>query len=400
MCPGIAATALESVVDTLARWPTSLNGCAMPDVAIMIVGAGAAGLSAAGAMRKAGLDPVLLDRDSRIGGTWERRYDRLRLHTVRELSGLAHYPIPANEPRYMPRDRYAAYLCDYARHFDLKIIAGCAARAIRPCEGGRWLVESDCGPWRARAVVIATGQYHEPVLPAWPGRELYHGALLHSHEYRNPEEYAGKRALVVGLGNSGAEIAADLAEHGAAVAVAIRTPPPVVPRDPFGVPVQRTGMLLSRLPTGLADRLGRLTARAVLGDLTRYGMPAPAWLPYATSSVPVIDVGFVAALKRGALALRPAVTRLTPEGAVFADGSEGAFEVIIAATGYRSGLPGLLHVPGALDERGEPAFPSGARTAFPGLYFIGYTHSLRGHLYEANRASRRLAPLVAEYLAL
>jgi putative flavoprotein involved in K+ transport len=376
----------------------------MPDIPIVIVGGGAAGLSTAGALRHAGLDAVVLDKDRQIGGTWARRYDRLHLHTIRPLSGLAHFPIPRHLPRYLSRNQLVAYLRDYARRFDLKIIGGCAARKVRMASDRprpAWVVESDCGTWRCRVVVIATGHYGIPVVPDWPGRAEYRGPLIHSLEYRNGRAYAGKRVLVIGAGNSGTEIAADLAEHGAAlVAISIRTPPPIVPRDPFGTPIQRSGLLLSRLPPWVGDRVAQIIPRLVFGNLARYGIDTPAWLPYSARHVPVIDVGFVAALKRGQVHVRPNVDHFTPTGVVYVDGRAEDFDAVIAATGFKTGLPELLDAPGTLDERGFPAYPSGQPTAQPGLYFMGYTQHLRGHLYEANRDSRRLAGIIKAYLQL
>jgi cation diffusion facilitator CzcD-associated flavoprotein CzcO len=180
--------------------------------------------------------------------------------------------------------------------------------------------------------------------------------------------YVGHRVLVVGAGNSGAEIATDLSENGAAhVALSVRTPPPIVPRDPFGLPVQRTSILLSALPPAIADRLGWATARFVLGDLTRYGLPKGDFAPYTTQRIPLIDVGFVDALKRGRVTVRPAVERLTQTGAVFADGTSEAFDAIIAATGFATGLASLIDEPDVLDDLAEPRGISGEPTMHPGL---------------------------------
>jgi putative flavoprotein involved in K+ transport len=368
----------------------------MPEIEIAIVGGGAAGLSAAGALRWRGLDPIVLERGARVGDVWAQRYDRLRLHTV--YSSLAHRPLPRGYPKYPTKDQYAAYLRDYARHFGLRVVAGCAVRSVAP-ESGRWRITSDCGDWLARVVVLATGQYGEPVLPDWPGRAEYRGELIHSAGYRNAAPYAGRRVLVIGIGNSGAEIAADLAEGGAAaVAISIRTQPPIVARDAFGMPAQRSSLLLTRLPPRLADGVARAVTRLALGNLTRYGLRPPAWWPYSAGQVPVIDAGFVAQLQRGRIAARPNIARFTPGGVVFENGQAEPFDAVIAATGYRSPLPRLLKLPGVLDEHGVPRAPSGQPTGFAGLYFVGYTHSLRGHLYEANRDSRRLARLVETYL--
>jgi putative flavoprotein involved in K+ transport len=370
-------------------------------VPVIIVGGGAAGLSAAGAMARRGIEAVVLEQDAAIGGSWARRYDRLHLHTIRQFSGLAHFPIAKRYPRYLSRDQLVEYLQDYARHFDLRVITGTSVQKIRPShsDGRGWVVDTAAGEWHGRAVVVATGQYGRPVIPPWPGRETYAGRLDHSVAYANGVPYAGRRVLVVGAGNSGAEIATDLSEHGAAaVTISVRTPPPIVPRDPFGMPVQRTSILLSALPPAVANVLGWTTARMVIGDLTRYGMPKPDFEPYSTKRVPMIDVGFVDALKSGRVTVRAAVERLTPDGVVFADGTSGSFDAIIAATGFTTGLASLLDAPGALDEHGEPRGGSGEPTAHAGLYFNGYVHSLRGHLFEANLSSRRLARNLQRFL--
>jgi cation diffusion facilitator CzcD-associated flavoprotein CzcO len=374
----------------------------LPESTVIVVGGGASGLSAAGALAQRGIAAVVLEQDAELGGTWARRYDRLHLHTVRRFSGLAHFPIPSRYPTYLSRDDVAAYLREYAHQLGLRIVTGATVQKIRsrraPPDG--WSVEIAGGDaWHGRVVVIATGQYRQPILPSWEGRDTYAGRLAHSVTYSNASPYVGHRVLVVGAGNSGAEIATDLSDHGAAyVAVSVRTPPPIVPRDPFGLPVQRTSILLSTLPPFIANRIGWATARLVLGDLTRYGMPTGDFAPYTTKRVPLIDVGFVEALKRGRVTVRPAVERLTPTGAVFADGTSEPFDAIIAATGFTTGLESLIDVSNALDEHGEPRATSGEPTGQPGLYFVGFTHTLRGHLFEANRASRRLARNVGRYL--
>jgi cation diffusion facilitator CzcD-associated flavoprotein CzcO len=319
---------------------------------------------------------------------------------MREYSGLAHFPIPARYPRYLSRDDVVQYLKEYARHCQLRVVTGTTVDRIAATSGGGWRIETASGdPWQAQVVVVATGQYREPVVPPWPGRDSYTGLLTHSVAYTNAAPYAGKRALVVGAGNSGAEIATDLAEGGAAsVALSVQTPPPIVPRDPFGMPVQRTSVLLSTLPAAIADRIGATTARLTVGDLSKFGMPRATFNPYTRRQVPLIDVGFVAALKRGDIAIRPAVAALTPDGAMFADGTGEPFDAIVAATGFATGLARVLDANGVLDESGEPATRSGEPAVRAGLYFIGFVHSLRGHLFEANRDSRRLARNVERYL--
>jgi cation diffusion facilitator CzcD-associated flavoprotein CzcO len=132
--------------------------------------------------------------------------------------------------------------------------------------------------------------------------------------------------------------------------------------------------------------------------MSRFGIARPGYTPYGDKRVPVIDVGFAKAVKQGRLAVRPDAAAFTPTGVRFGDGQEEAFDLVVAATGFSSGLERLLPMPELLDDDGYPCFPSGEPTSRPGLYFIGFTHTLRGHLFEANRTSRLLAKRIAAYL--
>ena len=256
-----------------------------------------------------------------------------------------------------------------AHHFGLRVIAGTRVSRLRPRGGvpGGWTTETvDDETWQSRGVVIATGQYRQPMIPSWEGREAYTGRLAHSVAYSNALPYIGRRVLVVGAGNSGAEIATDLSDNGAAyVALSIRTPPAVVPAIRLGCPCSARASLLSMLPPAIANRLGRATARLALGDLTRYGFPRGEFAPYSTRRIPLIDVGFVDALKGGRVTLRPAVDRLTSTGAMFSDGSSDTFDAIIAATGFTTGLESLIDAPGVLDDHGEPLDGQATRRCSP-----------------------------------
>ncbi|HSD85432.1 MAG TPA: NAD(P)/FAD-dependent oxidoreductase [Anaerolineae bacterium] len=373
----------------------------MPEHNIIIVGGGAAGLTTAGALKHLGLDSVILDKDTEVGGTWARRYARLHLHSVRAYSSLAHYPLPRTWPKWVPKEQFVRYLKAYAAHFHLNWIGNTIVRCIRRSDNSGWLIETDREVWRSNIVVIAAGHYGTAIIPDWPGCGDYTGQLLHSIDYRTGRVFAGKRVLVVGSGNSGTEIACDLAEQGAAfVANSIRTPPPVAPREFLGTPVQVFGIVMSALPVSIADRIGRVIARVALGDLSSYGVRPAAWQPFSASKVPIIDVGWVTEVKKGNVQLRPGVARLTATGVIYDNEQAEDFGAIVAATGFKTGLPDLINVSDLLDERGYPRYHSGQPTSAHGFYFIGYTESVRGHLFEANRDSRRLARLIQRQLQL
>lgn len=361
---------------------------------VVVVGAGAAGLAVGATLSRRGRRPVILERDDEIGAVWAGRYERLRLHTVRRFSGLPYYGLPSAEGRYVTKDAYAAYLSRYARALRLDVRVAQPVTSVRG--GDQWTVESADETWRAAAVVIATGRYNRLRLPDWPGLREYRGDVVHSAAYRTGRDYAGRRALVVGIGNSGAEIATDLVEQGAAsVDIAVRTSPPIAKRETFGIPVQLLGMALAPLPPRPVDRLGAAARRLAIGDLAPYGLGAPAWGPFEARRPPVIDVGFLAELKRRSIRVQPGVERLTEREVVFADGRAEEYDVVIAATGFTSGLDDLVDAPGAV-VGGLPA-PNVGDVA-PGLYFIGFRESPRGALFEANREARRLARSIDEYL--
>jgi cation diffusion facilitator CzcD-associated flavoprotein CzcO len=366
---------------------------------VAVVGAGASGLAAAAMLEQRGHRPVVLEVDERIGGTWARRYDRLHLHTVRRFSGLPDHPLPVGLPRYVSKDQYADYLASYAAAFDLDVRLGTRVEKIRRQDRG-WLVETQREDFRVPVVVISTGKHNRKRLPPWPGVEDFAGRLVHSADYRSGAEFRGLRALVVGIGNSGAEIATDLVDEGASfVAIAVRTTPAITKREIFGIPVQLFGMALEPLPARPVDRVGAVIRRLGTGDLRRYGLGKEAWGPFEARRPPVIDVGFLATLKRGAIAVRPELVRLTPTGAVFSHGAQEPFDVVVVATGFSTALEELVELPGLLDDRGLPRFGAHGAREFPGLYFVGFKESPRGALYEANRDARRLGEAASRYLA-
>jgi putative flavoprotein involved in K+ transport len=361
-----------------------------------VVGAGASGLAAAAALRRRGREPLVLDADETVGGTWARRYDRLCLHTVRRFSGLPFHPIPRSYPRYVPKDLYARYLAAYAQQAGLEVRLGERVDAIRR-EGAGWVVATAARSHRARAVVVATGRHNRPYVPDWPGFDDFQGRLLHSESYRSGREFIGARVLVVGIGNSGAEIAADLVESGALrVAIAVRSTPPISSREIAGVPVQLFGLTLYAFPPRAVDRVGAALRRIGTGDLRTYGLGREAWGPFAARRPPVIDVGFLKQLKARRIDVLPEVIGLRRDSVVFAGGEEHEFDAVVAATGYTSGLERLIDLRGVLDARGYPA-ANGA--APPGLFFAGYAETPRGQLFEANRGARPLAVSVDRYLA-
>jgi cation diffusion facilitator CzcD-associated flavoprotein CzcO len=375
------------------------------DSTVIIIGGGAAGLSSAAALAKRGIHATILEKDDHIGGSWERRYQCLKLHTIRRFSGLAYYPIPKNLPRYLSKDEYAAYLRDYAQIHRLHISLGNQVNMVQENlddpEGLRWEVVTSHGARKAKCIIIATGLNAEANTPRWEGMDGFSGEILHSSQYTNGIEYIRHKVLVVGLGNSGAEIAADLSIQGVnSISVSIRTVPPIVTREMFKIlPVQVFGILLMHVGIPrVIDRISASLRRFSIGNLTPYGLGQAEWGSFTTRKAAVIDVGFVKQLKQGRIKIRPEIACFDSTGVIYTDGSKEAVDVVIAATGFRTGLEKIIKVPGVIDDIGQPRFRSGCPTSVPGLYFIGFNETVRGQLFEINRESKQLAVAVDHYL--
>ncbi|MEU8569056.1 NAD(P)/FAD-dependent oxidoreductase [Streptomyces pathocidini] len=267
-----------------------------------------------------------------------------------------------------------------------------------PETDARWLLRATGGrELTANSVVVATGFNHTPYLPDWPGRDRFGGELLHASDYRNAAPYRGRDVLVVGTGNTGADIAVDLAEGGAArVRLAVRTAPHIVRRTTAGWPAQATGVLVRRLKPSAVDRAARTVAKLSVPDLAEYGLPRPESGLYSRvleGAIPVQDIGLIEAIRSGRVEPVAAVESFEGDKVVLADGTPIAPEVVMAATGYRRGLESLVGHLGVLDERGRPV-SQGDEPPLPGLFFTGYTNPISGMLRELALDAHKIAQAV------
>jgi cation diffusion facilitator CzcD-associated flavoprotein CzcO len=368
---------------------------------VYVIGGGPGGLAAAYALRARGVRAVVLERSDQVGASWRRHYDRLRLHTTRRLSSLPGLPMPRRFGRWPARDDVVRYLEKYAEHHRLEVVTGVEVHRVEPApDGDGWLLRASGGrELTGAAVVVATGYNHTPRVPDWPGRDSYTGTFLHACEYRSAAPHAGRDVLVVGVGNTGAEIAVDLVEGGAArVRLAVRTPPHLVRRSTAGWAAQYTAVLVRRLPVRLVDRLARPLARVSVPDLSARGLPRPDTGLYSRvrqGAVPAHRVDLIDAVRRGRVEVVAAVEGFEGGKVVLADGDRVAPDTVIAATGYERGLTGLVGHLGVLDARGRPVV-RGARTPkdAPGLYFTGFTNPISGMLRELARDAVRIARAV------
>jgi indole-3-pyruvate monooxygenase len=361
---------------------------------ILVIGAGPAGLATAACLRREGLAHVVLEREGQIAAAWRRHYDRLRLHTTKTHSGMPMMPWPKAAPRYPAREQVVQYLQAYAAEHQVAPRLGVTVHAVQR-KGDHFTVDTSAGVMTPRIVVMATGYNGVPKLPSIPGLGGFHGTAIHAGAYKNAAPYRGKRTLVVGCGNSGAEIALDLAEQGVDVAMVVRGPVHVVPRDMFGRPTQHTNILLSHLPLAMRDAIARGTMALVVGDLSRWGIVRPVTGPNRmieeSGRIPILDVGTIAMVKQGKIRVLPAVQEILPDGVRFAAGARHQFEAIIFATGYTPGLDRMIKgFETIADARGRPD-RFGEETGIPGLYCVGFKNPPTGALREIALEAPRVA---------
>ncbi|MFG2940238.1 flavin-containing monooxygenase [Streptomyces sp. NPDC048282] len=369
---------------------------------VYVIGAGPGGLAAAYALRARGIRAVVLEKSDEVGASWRRHYDRLHLHTTRRLSALPGLPMPRRFGRWVSRDNVVRYLEKYAEHHELEIVTGVeVSRVERSADGEGWLLHATGGrELTGSAVVVATGFNHTPRIPDWAGRDGFGGEFLHAGQYRDAGPFAGRDVLVVGPGNTGAEIAVDLVEGGAArVRLAVRTVPHIVRRSTAGWAAQYNSILVRRLPTGLVDRLARTMAKVSVPDLAAQGLPRPDSGLYSRvkqGAIPILDVGLIDAVRQGRVEITAAVEGFEDGKVVLADGTLLSPDAVIAATGYVRGLEGLVGHLDVLDERGRPT-AHGPRTPknAPGLYFTGYTNPISGMFREMAIDAEKIAKAVA-----
>lgn len=369
----------------------------------LVIGAGPAGLAVSACLKERGAAFILLERAAEIGASWRRHYERLHLHTAARHSSLPGFGFPTGTPRYPSRDQMIGYLIEYARRFGIAPRLGEEVLSLQ-ARAGEWLAETRTGPYRSQNVVVATGFNAVPWTPAWRGQERFKGPILHSLEYRHGEPFRGQRVLVVGFGNSAGEIAIDLHEHGAHPTMAVRGPVNIIPRDILGIPISSVSLLLSRVPTRLADALAPGISRLATGDIGRFGLTRARVSPMTQirvhARIPLIDIGTLELIRRGHIQIRPDIRSIAEHEVTFAGGVRGEFDAIVAATGFRPGVarfldPSLDCEPADSDGRAGATWPRSRVESTNGLYFCGFTVTPTGMFREVGYEARRIAAHIA-----
>lgn len=340
-----------------------------------IIGAGPAGLAMAARLKLAEIAFDVFEQNASLASSWRAHYDRLHLHTVKKHSNLPHLPFPKDYPRFVSKNQFIEYLEEYARKFELEIQFNTIVKRVER-DGDKWKVTTNLGTHRYEQVVVASGVNRVPFRPSIPKMDGFLGSIIHSREYKNPKPFSGKKVLIVGMGNTGAEIALDLSLNGIETTISVRSPVNIVPLVFAGRATQETALLLEKLPKILARKVASLAQRLAIGDLSKFGLLQSDYAPNEqlskTGKTPVIDLGTAKAIREGKIKIAPGIKELSRNTVKFTDGKEIPIDQIILCTGYKSKLEDFIPgISASLNEQGQPKSCIG-QAEWNGMYFLGF----------------------------
>jgi putative flavoprotein involved in K+ transport len=370
---------------------------------VAVIGAGPAGLAVARELQHHhGVTTLVVDRAAAPAMSWRTRYDNFRLNTSGFMSHLPGQRIPLRAGRWPNREDMVCYFDRYVQRENIALKLECDINRIDRAGGG-WQLETSSGQIRAAAVVLATGNYRTPTIPPWPGLEHFTGELVHSSYFRNAWPYRGHDVLVVGAGNSAADIAVQLAHHGARrIWLAVRTPPHLVRRAMGPVPSDIFLEMFARVPASIVDPVIDRIKHLMWGNLSEYGFGQPPLGLKATveqrGRIPTLADELVAAVRAEQVRVVAAVEAVLSDRVILSDGTSVAPQAIIAATGFHRDLESLVGHLGILDADGCPRGGFACHVG-DGMFAIGYGIPPRGPLRAIRLNATPLARQVADYLA-
>ncbi|XP_047308976.1 probable indole-3-pyruvate monooxygenase YUCCA10 [Impatiens glandulifera] len=351
---------------------------------VIIVGAGPSGLAMAASLNILSIPNVILERDNCFAPLWQNKtYDRLKLHVAKSFCELPHMPYPKSYPTYVSRKELVQYLDHYINHFKI------TPRYNRFVESADYVEFESTKKWNIKArninseemeeyscdfLIVATGENGDAFIPNVEGLETFVGEVIHTTQYKSGERYAGKNVLVVGSGNSGMQIALDLANHGAKTSIVVKSDMHILWSEATNVGLY----LLKYISVYWVDSLLVMLSKLKYGnDLSKYGFKRPKEGPFLMKDkygkYPIIDIGTMDKIKSGQIQVLPLIMEIKGSEVSFNNGKSYSFDVIIFATGFkRSTNKWLKGDDYLLNEDGlsKPSFPNHWKGQ-NGLYCVG-----------------------------
>ena len=310
-----------------------------------VIGAGPMGLATARNLQKLDIPFIGLELHNDVGGLWDidnphsTMYDSAHLISSKRMTEFAEFPMDDTVACYPHHSEMKRYFRDFAAHFDLSHHYEFNTRVLSmtPDKDGWLLVTERNGEQQSRhfeGVLIANGTLHKPNQPSLPGE--FAGQIIHSAQYRSPSVFKDKRVLIVGCGNSGADIAVDAVHHAKSVDMSLRRGYYFLPKFIRGKPTDTLGGKL-KLPRALKQKMDAALIRLIVGKPSDYGLPDPDYRMY--ESHPVVNSLILHHLGHGDLKARRDIQHIDGNQVSFVDGEQGEYDLILMATGYLLDYP-------------------------------------------------------------
>ncbi|TMM03034.1 MAG: NAD(P)/FAD-dependent oxidoreductase [Actinobacteria bacterium] len=376
---------------------------------VCVIGAGSSGIATAKVLHERGVPFDCYELSDRVGGNWvwgnsngvSSSYKSLHINTSRQRMEFSDFPMPDDLPDFARHDQIAAYFDAYVDHFGFR-------DRIRFETGVEHVARRDDGVFEVTistgetleydAVAVANGHHWDPRMPepAFPGADTFRGEQIHSHDYKHEAQLAGKRVVVLGMGNSAMDIAVDASYHAESVVLAARRGAHIIPKYLFGKPMDQLGG--ARLPAWLHWPLTRAMLRMSTGDLTRYGLQKPDHR--FGEAHPTISGRILDRLAHGAVTPKPNIAALDGDTVRFVDGSEVGADLVVYCTGYRITFPffdeGFVSAP----DNELSLYKRVFHPEIAGLSFVGLVQPLGAIMPIAERQSQLIATQLAGGYAL
>ena len=362
----------------------------------LIIGAGPGGLATSKIFVDKNIDHFVLERGPLIADSWRKFYDSLTLHTGKHLSVLPGMKFKKETFLFPPKSQFLNYMENYTETYKLPIKVSTDVTKIEKGEKGVWVVHTEGNIYSCDYLVIGIGLAPFPFVPEIEGLDNFKGQIYHSIKYKNPESLKGKNCLVIGAGNSGAEIAYELSQEGIDTTIFIRSGANVSPLHILGVPIQYIGYLMSIFPKWF--QLFFISMSNFFNDLVEGGplIPRPSYSPL--DRPPIIGKKFSKALKKGLIKYKNKITSYKENGVCFEGNEFKEIDTIILATGFKVNFNIFSHKV----DRDETGFAKRKNRVedfdHHNLFYVGQNYDSTGGLVNIHKDSQIIGKKIEEMI--